>query len=170
MKRKHLLPRQLALIAAYEQVGNISAACRASDVGRREHYEWMKRDAQYHARFLEANEVAADALEEEARRRAIEGCRKYKFTTKGDPIKHPVSGEWYFEDDRSDTLLIFLLKAARPEKYRERFENRLTGSEGGPVQLAIAEVLVDATIDVSSQTSTEVTVNVGTGEDNPAAS
>lgn len=32
----------------------------------------------------------------------------------------------------SDTLLIFLLKAHRPEKYRERYE--IGGPNGGPIQ------------------------------------
>ena len=33
---------------------------------------------------------------------------------------HPETGEQYAECDYSDTLLIFLLKGNRPEKYRER--------------------------------------------------
>ena len=35
----------------------------------------------------------------------------------------------------SDTLLIFMLKARRPEKYRERANVELTGQGGGPVEL-----------------------------------
>ena len=33
---------------------------------------------------------------------------------------------------KSDTMLIFMLKAARPEKYRDRHE--LTGAGGGPIK------------------------------------
>jgi hypothetical protein len=36
----------------------------------------------------------------------------------------------------SDTLLIFLMKGVRPEKYRERFGHEITGKDGGPIETA----------------------------------
>jgi hypothetical protein len=39
----------------------------------------------------------------------------------------------------SDTLLIFLLKARRPEVYRERQQIQHTGPSGGPVEITVSE-------------------------------
>lgn len=39
----------------------------------------------------------------------------------------------------SDTLAIFLLKGAMPEKYRENTRMELTGANGGPVQISDTE-------------------------------
>ncbi len=75
----------------------------------------------YREAFEEAQEMACDAFEYEARRRAIEGVKRFKFHN-GKPIIDPETGQPYFEYEYSDTLLIFLLKGAMPEKYRERFE------------------------------------------------
>jgi len=59
------------------------------------HYRWMKEDPVYAAAYQQAREMAGDMLEAEAFRRG-------------------------FKD--SDTLLIFLLKGYKPERYRERVE------------------------------------------------
>jgi hypothetical protein len=67
----------------------------------------------------------ADQLEQEARRRAHDGVRK--------PVYQGGKRVGYIQE-YSDTLLIFLLKGLRPEKYRERFEH--SGAGGGPLQLS----------------------------------
>jgi len=92
------------------------------------HYVWLHDDEDYASRAQEAWESYTDRLEEEARRRAIDGVKRFKFH-KGDPITHPETGEPYFEHYHSDTLLIFLLKGHRPEKYADRVEQttRTTG-------------------------------------------
>ncbi|HET8626735.1 MAG TPA: hypothetical protein VFL91_04920 [Thermomicrobiales bacterium] len=88
---RHLKKR--AFLAAFAENGNASRAAALAGVHRAQHYRWLAADPDYAAAFREAREHAADRLEEEARRRALAG---------------------------SDTLLIFLLKGARPEKYAER--------------------------------------------------
>lgn len=77
-------------------------------------------EAQAFARAWDsALEVATDALEAEARRRAIQG------------VSEPVG--WYQGKPGgkvrrySDTLLIFLLKAHRPEKFRETISQQHSG-------------------------------------------
>ena len=90
-------------------------------IHRETHYWWLKHDPAYAVAFAQAEEKAADALEAEARRRAINGVLRYKFD-KGRPITNPETGEPYYELEYSDTLLIFLLKGARPGRYRERIE------------------------------------------------
>jgi hypothetical protein len=76
-------------------------------------------DPTYPRRFREAEVQADRALEDEAVRRAREGIRK--------PVLHRgkqvyVQGEPLFTNQYSDSLLIFLLKACNPERFRERME------------------------------------------------
>lgn len=120
---------QNAFLVAMSLTGNISASARAAGVDRGMHYDWLTFDTEYAERFKEAKAEAIEVLETEARRRAIEGLVTYKFTQSGKPIKHPVTGEPYFEHKVSDTLLIFLLKAEAPEKYRDQLA--VTGVQGG---------------------------------------
>jgi hypothetical protein len=88
-------------------------------VHRQTHYFWMREDPTYPRRFKEAEVQAARALEDEAVRRAREGIRK--------PVLHRgkqvyVQGEPLFTIEYSDSLLMFLLKAYDPERFRERIE------------------------------------------------
>jgi hypothetical protein len=90
------------------------------------HYRWLKEDQQYAAEFAAAREEAAQALEDEAVRRANEGTLKPIFY-KGKPAG--VVREY------SDPLLMFLLKGFRPERFRDRGSVELSGPNGGPIPL-----------------------------------
>ncbi len=106
-------PKKGAMLTALAKTGNVTSAAKAAKIDRDTHYEWLKTDADYAIAVDAAMEQAADLLEAEARRRAETG------------VLEPVyqSGEKVGTIRRySDTLLIFLLKGARPEKYRERAE------------------------------------------------
>jgi hypothetical protein len=41
----------------------------------------------------------------------------------------------------SDSLLIFLLKGAKPKKYSERMQAQISGSDDGPVQYLVRPIL-----------------------------
>ncbi len=75
------------------------------------------KDPEYVAAFATAREEAADRLEREAIRRAVDGAEKpvYQAGKLVGTIR-----------EYSDTLLIFTLKGLRPEKYRERYDQRVT--------------------------------------------
>lgn len=108
--------RQAAFLEAFALVGNISQAARITKISRRSHHYWME-DPVYAERFYEAQEEAADRLEQEAWRRSMSG------------IEEPVyyGGEQVGTVRRySDTLLIFLLKGHRPEKFADRFKGDLS--------------------------------------------
>lgn len=109
-----LLKKQF--LAAFRKCGNITAAAeKAGLADRRQHYRWLKSDPRYRAAFAEVEAEAVDALELEARRRAQIGW--------DEPVYQ--GGKQVGSIRRySDTLLIFLLKGARPEKYRERHEHQ----------------------------------------------
>lgn len=129
--RHNVAPKKKAFLAALAETGNVSRAAEVAGVDRRTHYRWLKEDEDYAERASDAMDQAADYLEGEARRRATEGLRQYKFD-KGVPILHPVTKEPYYEHSYSDTLLIFLLKGARPEKYRDRQQVEHSGSIATP--------------------------------------
>lgn len=100
-----------AFIAAYAESGNVTLAAIAAKVDRRTHYKWLEADPDYTDAFYEAGEAAADRLEQEARRRAVDGVER--------PLMHK-GEEVGTVREYSDQLLMFLLKGVRPEKYRER--------------------------------------------------
>lgn len=110
-------PKKRAFLAAYAQVGNVTQAAELADVARSSHYEWMK-DPAYAEAFKAAEEQAGDRLEQEARRRAVQGVEKpvYQGGKQVGVVR-----------EYSDTLLIFLLKGARPEKYKDRVHQEHTG-------------------------------------------
>ena len=70
-------------------------------------------------------ETGLDALEDEAMGRAKEGCARF-VVSGGKVVMHPETGEPLTERVFSDTLAMFLLKARRPDRYRERSSVDLT--------------------------------------------
>lgn len=111
--------KKTAFLAAFAEVGNITRAAEIAKVSRQAHYEWMKEDPDYPAMFRDADQQACDRLEQEARRRAVEGTNKPVFH-KGEQCG--VIREY------SDTLLIFLLKGALPEKYKDRVQQDINAN------------------------------------------
>ena len=103
--------RQRQFLAAFVALGNVSAAARRSGVARCTVYAWLDADPAFATSFIDAKEEAADTLEFEARRRAVDGVERPAFHA-GRQVS--------FVREYSDTLLIFLLKAAKPEKYAHR--------------------------------------------------
>jgi hypothetical protein len=104
---------------------NVSDAARAAGVGRSTAYEWYEADQGFARRWDEAVEHAVDELEREAWRRAAEGFDEPVYQ-KGELVGHVRR--------YSDQLMSVLLKAHRPEKFRERTQTELTGPGGGPLQ------------------------------------
>lgn len=115
------------------QTGNVSQSAEAVGTTRYTVYRARKADPEFAAAWDEAVEVAVIALEDEARRRAYEGVEEPVF------YKGEVCGSI---QRYSDTLLIFLLKGHKPDKYRDKSHVELTGRDGGPIQIdAKAELI-----------------------------
>lgn len=87
--------RRLAFLMEYEARGSLTAAATAAGIVRRTHYDWLEKDPEYVRDFAAAKARAIESLETVAFERAFDG---------------------------SDLLLIFLLKAANPAKYRDKYE------------------------------------------------
>ncbi len=121
---------QGAFLEALKLTGNITAACRAASVARSWAYDCYAQNQPFAALWDEAIEEATDALEEEARKRAMGEGLSYKFDKSGKPLKHPVTGQPYAERCVSDAMLTLLLKAHRPEKFKDRTETTHRGAVG----------------------------------------
>ncbi|HEX8658456.1 MAG TPA: hypothetical protein VF690_13010 [Hymenobacter sp.] len=103
-----------------QATANVSEAATAAGVSRQRAYLVRSQDADFEKDWDVALEIAADGLEEEARRRATGYYLSYKFDARGNPLVHPVTGEPYAERSVSDALLTLLLKAHRPDKFKDR--------------------------------------------------
>lgn len=114
-------PKKRAFLAAYAKCGTIRKSAKIAKIDRTTHYAWMNDDLQYAHEFEEAKEDFIETLEEEADRRGSEGVEEIVFNKEGEQVGVKVK--------YSDTLLIFRLKALRPEVYRERHEYTTPQSE-----------------------------------------
>lgn len=123
-----------AFLVAMRETCNVSESARTAGVGRQTAYDHRNQLPDFAAAWDDAEAQGVDALEREARRRALEGTLEPVFH-RGEVVGHIRR--------YSDTLTIFLLKAHRPEKYRERHE--LTGRDGEPLfgSIAITEIVVE---------------------------
>ncbi len=111
------------MLAALAQSGNYTLAARAAKVSRQAAWKW-RQNAAFQAKCDEAIEAAADLLEAEARRRAVEGHEEpvwYQGEIKGASRKY------------SDALLMFLLRGAKPAKYSQRADVTSNGQTIGKI-------------------------------------
>jgi hypothetical protein len=109
-------------LAALRNTANVRVACDAAEVGRSTAYRYRDRDAKFAERWDDALDEACDALELEARRRAVHGVERETWVRDGVDERGRPSFRKVLVREYSDNLLMFLLRAARPEKYRENYD------------------------------------------------
>jgi hypothetical protein len=138
--------RQDAFLKEFKICATVTHAAKLANIGRQTHYDWLRKDEEYQVAFAEAEIAATDALVAEARRRATEGVEEpvyYKGEVVGTIQKY------------SDTLLIFLLKGALPEIYRERYEisggDKAIRVKSDPGREKLADDTLKALIDFGEQ-------------------
>jgi hypothetical protein len=97
--------RRRRFLAALARGDSVSIAAVSAGATRTPFYVWRADDPQFAADWDQALEAGTDLLEDEARRRAMDG---------------------------SDLLLIFLLRARRPEIYNRKQQLALSGDLNAP--------------------------------------
>lgn len=109
---------QPAFLDAFRSTGMVTAACEAAGVSRSAAYEARQRDEDFALAWHDVEEETTEAMEREAYRRGVEGVERpvYQGGKRVGKVR-----------EYSDTLLIFMLKARRPEKYRERYDVNHSG-------------------------------------------
>lgn len=129
MPRSRLTARKRArFLDVLSQCGNVAEAARQSGLSRQYAYVLREQDPDFAEAWDGALDEAVDALELEARRRAVEG------------VEQPVFHAGKLIGTRrvySDRLLIFLLQAHRPERFgtgrrREAENARKTAPQAAP--------------------------------------
>jgi len=94
-------------LSTLRSTGNVRLACKTAGISRKTAYQWRNRSRRFRAEWDDAVDEAIDTLEGEARKRALAG---------------------------SDALLMFLLRANRPGKYRETVRQEITGRDGQAIE------------------------------------
>lgn len=100
-------------LEALTHVPNVSRAAREAGISRPTAYRHRNSNDAFRSAWDNAIQVGVDRLEEEMWRRAVEGTDKPVFYEG----KSVATLKEY-----SDTLAIFLAKAHRPEKFRDRYD------------------------------------------------
>ena len=101
-RTKRIDEKRVKFLASLAEGNSVARAAGDAGVGRSTAYEWREAEPEFASAWDDAVETGTDALEDEAVKRAKNG---------------------------SDTLLIFMLKARRREKFAER-----------PVRLALPQI------------------------------
>ena len=114
---------QRRFLRAFDECGSITNATDTVGLSRQAHYNWMNHDPKYPEQFERAYASFCDRLEGEASRRAMLGYDEPVFQ----------GGAQVGTKKRySDSLLIFLLKGSRPDKYADR--SIVTGNVTGEIK------------------------------------
>lgn len=125
--------KQREFLDAYMRHGNLLRA--AGDVGlsNAQHYRWMEQDEGYRLQFSIAQDAAHEIaranakdaipiLEAKAWHLALIGRARKRFTARGEPVIDPATGRQYVEYEEDGRILLKLLEANHPEKYRNSLQ------------------------------------------------
>jgi len=128
-------------LEAFADSGNVTQSCRKRTVrvARQTVYNYRRTDPAFRAAFEAAKEMAVGTLEDAA---------------------------WSRAKKASDTLLIFLLKAHDPARYRENADPLSAKAKHDPVRLSadmIAPSFLDAYDDIRDHAHTEYVFHGGRG-------
>lgn len=132
VKRAHkrFQAKKQSFLAALALCGNMSEAARISKIPREYIYKVLGKDMEFKQQVDDAMEQSFDLMEKEARRRAVEGYEEAVYQ----------GGQQVGSLRRfSDTLLIFLMKGARPRKYRDNFSHEVSGPHGEPIKALVMQ-------------------------------
>jgi hypothetical protein len=124
----------LAFLAAIRDGLHVREAAATANVDGTMPYHRRDEDEAFRAAWEQASKIGTKALEAEAGRRSYHGTTRAVYY---------MGEECGRIREYSDTLLMFLLRARKPKKYRDRGKLELTGKDDGPVEVKhdAAEVL-----------------------------
>ena len=113
-------------LAALEAGWSVSHAAANTTVHRRRFYDLRDADEKFAAQWDDAVVVGTHALEDEARRRAVDGW--------DEPVYQ--GGKLVGQVHKYDSGLIQFLLRKRDPSYRDNARLEVTGANGGPVEVA----------------------------------
>ena len=113
-------------IATLRETGNVAYSCSLAVVRNWTAYRARRDHPNFAAQWDAALAEACGRLEEEARQRAVDGITRKVFYHGNE------CGEIHM---RSDQLLMFLLKAHNPARFRDNYNVEHSGPNGGPIMV-----------------------------------
>jgi len=116
-KLKLTRARQEQFLKTLAETGSVATSAALAGTSRTRVYELRKTDPAFASAWEDAEEIAGDRLEEEARRRAVKGVKE-PLVSAGKLVRDE-NGQPITVTRYSDNLLLALLKAHRPPR-RER--------------------------------------------------
>lgn len=105
--------RKADWLKVYADTASDTSACTAVCISYNTYLDALENDKRFEGAVKQVRKLAIEMLEVEARRRAYHGIRKPIYC-QGVIVGH--------ETQYSDKMLELLLKAEKPDKYRERKE------------------------------------------------
>lgn len=112
--------RKAAFLHVLSETCSVKRACEAIQISRATAFKWRQLDEEFAEAWNLASLVGASALEDEARHRAMEGVQRPVFY-KGRVVGHVT--------DKSDALLMFMLKGSLPQRYADRQKMEIGGPQ-----------------------------------------
>lgn len=121
-------------LAALAKLGVVGYAVEKAKISRTSAYNLRESDDEFRAAWEVSLDQASDRLEKEALRRGHDGVKKPVFQGK------ELVG---YIREYSDTLLIFMLKGNRPDKFRERYDvtGKMAHNVSGKVAFSVEEAV-----------------------------
>ncbi|WP_262694463.1 hypothetical protein [Kordiimonas aquimaris] len=114
-------PEQQTFLQSLTSGCSVRQAAEAAGVPHDVPHSWRERDTIFATAWVIAEEAGTDIIEEEAFRRAVNGVQKPVYRS-GEVVGHVA--------DYSDTMLMFLLKARRPDRYGATSASSKTAKQG----------------------------------------
>jgi len=114
-------------LGVLENIPNITAACKLLEINNSSIFRARKSDPEFDAAISEAMNSGYDMIEEEARRRAVEGVLEpvyYKGEQVLDANGNPGGIRKY-----SDRLILELLRAYKPKRFNPGVKLGMGGGE-----------------------------------------
>lgn len=154
-RQSRTIDKKPAFLAAFVACASLTEAAKACGIDRSNHYDWLREDKAYAEAFAAARQQAGDTLKDDA----VEWVRRGIF----EPLVY--QGQFQFAQRpvldaegkptgatenygsplgiyrRSEGLMHRLLRAFLPDEFGDRSALELTGKDGGPVEVSLAEVL-----------------------------
>jgi hypothetical protein len=153
---------QARFLDAYRESANVKYSCEVTDINRATFYRWKAKDKVFAALLADAEPDASDTLEYAAYERGVKGVESYvvsqghmvyeeipvlkddgtpKLDAQGKQVM--LRGKPLTERKYSDTLLITLLKARLPGKYKDKQQIDLFAQITTLAETAKQELLAD---------------------------
>ena len=125
---------RVTFLAALARGISVTGAAAEASVPRRTVYEWRHSDEAFSADWDDAVDAGTDVLEDEARRRAHDGVEE-PIVAMGKVARND-DGTILTVRKYSDNLMSLLLKARRPDKFRERITQDVSSTGAFKVSVA----------------------------------